>query len=52
MYIIISDSKYNIGANKKVEIPGPGFYKIPTSFDYVSDMARSSGSFDPNYRYV
>ena len=42
----------NIGANKKVEIPGPGFYKIPTSFDYVSDMARSNGSFDPNYRYV
>ena len=41
-----------IDAHKKFEVPGPGFYKIPTSFDRVNDMARSSGSFDPNFRYV
>ena len=42
--------KYN---EKKIyNIPGPGFYKIPTSFDYISDLTRSQGSFDPNYRYV
>ncbi len=44
--------KDNIDAHKKFEVPGPGFYKIPTSFDRVNDMARSSGSFDPNFRYV
>ena len=27
-------------------------FSIPTSFDRVNDMARSSGSFDPNFRYV
>ena len=37
---------------KQVDNPGPGFYKIPTSFDYISDLTRSQGSFDPNYRYV
>lgn len=44
--------KDNLSARKKYEIPGPGFYKIPTAFDYVNDMARNSGSFDPNFRYV
>ena len=39
-------------ANKRFDVPGPGFYKIPTSFDYISDMTRSQGSFDPTYRYV
>ena len=39
-------------SNKKIDFPGPGFYKIPTSFDYISDMTRSQGSFDPTYRYV
>ena len=38
--------------NKRAEVPGPGFYKIPTSFDYISDLTRSQGSFNPIYRYV
>ena len=37
---------------KKLEVPGPGFYKIPTAFDYISDMTRSQGTFNPIYRYV
>ena len=44
--------KDNASARKKFEVPGPGFYKIPTAFDYVNDMTRSSGQFDPNFRYV
>ena len=40
------------GNRKNVAYPGPGFYKIPTSFDYISDMSRSNGSFDPKFRYV
>lgn len=44
--------KYDSRKAKKVEIPGPGFYKIPTSFNYISDITRSKGSFNPNYRYV
>ena len=44
--------KDNIEGRKKVDLPGPGFYKIPTSFDNISDMTRSGGSFDPNFRYV
>ena len=39
-------------AHKKFEVPGPGFYKIPTSFDNVNDLTRHSGAFDPNFKYV
>ena len=44
--------KDKIDANQKYVVPGPGFYKIPTSFDNVSDMTRNSGAFDPNFKYV
>lgn len=37
---------------KKFNVPGPGFYKIPTSFDYISDLTRSQGTFNPIFRYV
>ena len=37
---------------KKGDVPGPGSYKIPTSFDYISSSTRSTGSWNPNYRYV
>ena len=37
---------------KRFITPGPGQYKIPTSFDYVNDYTRSKGYFDPNYKYV
>lgn len=36
----------------KWEVPGPGKYRIPTSFDYISNMTRDRGSFDPFFRYV
>ena len=32
--------------------PGPGAYKIPTAFDYISNMSREKGVWDPNFRYV
>ena len=37
---------------KKFFTPGPGQYKIPTAFDYISDLTRDKGCFDPTYRYV
>ena len=37
---------------KKIIYPGPGDYKIPTSFDYISNLTRERGFFDPRYRYV
>ena len=44
--------KDNFGSKKKFDVPGPGFYKIPTSFDYIIDLTRSQGSFNPAFRYV
>ena len=39
---------------KKIKfiVPGPGHYRIPTSFDYISNLTREKGMFDPTYRYV
>ena len=37
---------------KKFITPGPGQYKIPTAFDYISDYTRSRGAFDPKFKYV
>ena len=39
---------------KKIKfiVPGPGHYRIPTSFDYISNLTREKGVFDPQYRYV
>ena len=36
----------------KIIYPGPGDYKIPTSFDYISNLTREKGFFDPKFRYV
>ena len=36
----------------KIIYPGPGDYKIPTSFDYISNVTREKGFFDPIFRYV
>ena len=36
----------------KFIVPGPGQYRIPTSFDYISNLTREKGMFDPTYRYV
>ena len=44
-------SSKNIHKNKII-YPGPGYYKIPTSFDYISDLTREKGYFDPKFRYV
>ena len=38
--------------NKLFNTPGPGAYKIPTAFDYISNMSREKGVWDPNFRYV
>ena len=37
---------------KKFDLPGPGFYKIPTAFDYINDYTREKGSWNPTFRYV
>ena len=37
---------------KDIDFPGPGYYKIPTSFDNISNLARSGGSFNPLFQYV
>ena len=55
------DSKFNNVGNftrdkrykdEKFITPGPGTYKIPTSFDYIAEYSRQSGSFNPNFKYV
>ena len=45
-------SKNNKTLKRKDSIPGPGAYKIPSSFDYISNMTRERGSFDPRFRYI
>ena len=32
--------------------PGPGHYRIPTAFDYISDYTRQKGQFNPIFKYV
>ena len=48
----ISFPKGNNSCKNKDNVPGPGFYKIPTSFDNINSMVRSSGGFDPAFQYV
>ena len=48
---------FTISKNEKVlkrkdSVPGPGSYKIPSSFDYISNMTRDKGIFDPRFRYI
>lgn len=38
--------------NNKVITPGPGQYKIPTSFNSLSEYARARGLFESAFRYV
>ena len=38
--------------DKKYDVPGPGHYKIPTSFDNINDYTRSKGVFDPTFKSV
>ena len=45
-------SNKNINSKNNIIFPGPGDYKIPTSFDYISNLTREKGFFDPKYRYV
>ena len=44
-------AKRNKNKNRII-YPGPGDYKIPTSFDYISNVTREKGFFDPKFRYV
>ena len=37
---------------QKFITPGPGKYRIPTAFDYISEYTRSKGIFDPTFKYV
>ena len=42
----------DIKATKKDKLPGPGSYKIPTSFDNINSVTRSKGVFDPTFKFV
>ena len=48
------EEKWDIitGTKNKNFFPGPGDYKIPTSFDYINNITREKGIFDPKYKYV
>ena len=57
----ITDSNFNNIGNftrdkrykeNKFIVPGPGQYRIPTSFDYLADYTRQSGNFNPIFKYV
>ena len=38
--------------NRKDSFPGPGSYKIPSSFNYISNMAREKGVYNPRFKYI
>ena len=48
--ITFPHSKKNI--ENKFNVPGPGKYKIPTAFDYINNITREQGIFDPTFKYV
>ena len=45
-------SKNEKVVKRKFSVPGPGSYKIPSSFDYINNMTRDKGAFDPRFRYI
>lgn len=45
-------SKNEKVSKKKDSFPGPGSYRIPSSFDYINNMTRDRGAFDPRFRYI
>jgi len=45
-------SKNEKTLKKRDSVPGPGAYRIPSSFDYINNMTRERGSFDPRFRYI
>ena len=48
----ISFPKSTKNKNKGKGFPGPGYYRIPTAFDYISNLTREKGLFDPTFKYV
>ena len=47
--LVIKKKIYKIG---KCLLPGPGQYKIPASFNYINNITREKGYFDPTFRYI
>ena len=47
--IVVNKKFFNL---KRSFVPGPGHYKIPASFDYISNLTREKGYFDPNFKYI
>ena len=45
-------SKNEKSLTKRDSVPGPGAYRIPSSFDYINNMTRERGAFDPRFRYI
>ena len=45
-------SKSKKSANKRDSFPGPGSYKIPSSFNYISNMTREKGAYNPRFKYI
>lgn len=48
--ILFSHAKKHV--EKVFAVPGPGQYKIPTAFDYINNITREQGIFDPTFKYV
>ena len=44
--------KYSKLNNRKDSFPGPGSYKIPSSFNYISNMTREKGAYNPRFKYI
>jgi hypothetical protein len=37
---------------RKDSFPGPGSYKIPSSFNFINNMTREKGAYNPRFKYI
>ena len=37
---------------RKDSFPGPGAYKIPSSFNYINNMSRERGAYNPRFKFI
>ena len=45
-------SRSKRGLQRKDSFPGPGSYKIPSSFNYINNMTREKGAFNPRFKFI
>ena len=39
-------------SKRKDSFPGPGSYKIPSSFNFINNMTREGGAYNPKFKYI